>query len=72
MLPPKSPSPCGGGLPRCLRVNVERHESPCTQRTLEMARVRLSTGQGIKWVQNVDVPERGFVPGGPISSLDDE
>ena len=37
-----------------------------------MARVRLSTGQVIRSVENVDVPERGFVPGGPITSLGGE
>jgi hypothetical protein len=34
----------------------------------ELARVRLSTGLVIESVENVDVPERGFVPGGPVSS----
>jgi TIR domain len=38
----------------------------------EMARARLSTGQVISSVENLNVPERGFVPGGPITSLDDE
>jgi TIR domain len=37
-----------------------------------MARVRLSTGHVFSSVENVDVPERGFVPGGPITSLGDE
>ena len=32
-----------------------------------LARVRLSTGLVIESVENVDVPERGFVPGGPVS-----
>jgi hypothetical protein len=37
-----------------------------------MARVRLSTGQVIESVEGVDVPERGFVPGGPITAQGDE
>ena len=34
-----------------------------------LARVRLSTGAIIQSTENIGVPERGFVPGGPISSI---
>jgi hypothetical protein len=44
----------------------------CRCDPFRMARVRLSTDQVIDSVENVDVPERGFVPGGPITSLGDE
>jgi len=44
-------------LPPAVRDNASR-----------LARVRLSTGLVIESVENVDVPERGFVPGGPVSS----
>jgi hypothetical protein len=44
-----------GALPSALRRDP-----------LSSARVRLSTGQVIHSVPNVDVPERGMVPGGPI------
>jgi len=35
----------------------------------KVARVRLSTGAIIQSTENIGVPERGFVPGGPISSI---
>ena len=34
-----------------------------------LARVRLSTGAIIESTENVGVPARGFVPGGPVSSI---
>ena len=36
-----------------------------------LARVRLSTGLVIESVENVDVPYKGFVPGGSVYSIDD-
>jgi len=37
-----------------------------------MARVRLSSGQILSSAENADVPDEGFVPGGPITSLGNE
>jgi hypothetical protein len=34
-----------------------------------LARVRLSTGAIVESIENVGVPGRGFVPGGPVSSV---
>jgi hypothetical protein len=42
----------------------ELHETAFT-----LARVRLSNGTIIKSIQNTDVPDRGIVPGGPITKL---
>jgi hypothetical protein len=53
-------------------IGVRSLPSEIQENPYEMARVRLSSGQVIGSVRNVDVPERGFVPGGPITSLGDE
>lgn len=64
---------------RQLPVRLRPYESWETWQYLDMlpdairhnaftrARVRLSTGEIIQSTENIDVPERGFVPGGPIS-----
>jgi hypothetical protein len=46
------------------RVPVELHESVYT-----LARARLSSGRIIKSMKNVDVPDAGVVPGGPIQNI---
>jgi hypothetical protein len=78
-------SPCGFVLPKDRPLPVRLKPDETWEAWLEvsrlppsirdnpfvMARVRLSTGQVIESVENVDVPERGYVPGGPITSLDE-
>ena len=46
------------------RIPIQLHESAYT-----LARARLSNGKIIKSIKNVDVPESGIVPGGPIQRL---
>jgi hypothetical protein len=45
------------------KIPRELHEDAYT-----LARVRLSTGNIIKSVKNIEIPESGIVPGGPIQS----
>jgi hypothetical protein len=53
-------------------LELEAIPSTIQDNLFGMARVRLSTGQVISSVENVGVPERGFVPGGPINTVDDK
>lgn len=51
------------------RQHVHTLPDAIRENAFTLAKVRLSTGAIIESIEKIGVPARGFVPGGPISSV---
>lgn len=73
-LPPDRPLPKRLKPDETWETWIERDRVPGydPHAVYRLGRVRLSTGQVIRSVENKGIPPRGYIPGGPVTSYPDE